>query len=79
MEVSKLRFEPKEVVIIAGAVVAYFTQLNILIGKIDNNNHKSELKFQGFEYRITTLENLSKYAILPSSPKVPEKPKENDN
>jgi hypothetical protein len=75
MEVSKLRFEPKEVVIIAGAAIAYFTQLNILMGKIDNLNHKSELKFQGFEYRITALE-YNKEFIIPTSPKVPEKPKD---
>lgn len=78
MEVSKLRFEPKEVIIIAGAAIAYFTQLNILTSKIDTLNHKSELKFQGFEYRISTLEGLSKYATLPTSPKVPEKPKDEE-
>jgi len=76
MEVSKLRFEPKEVLIIAGAAIAYFTQLNILTSRIDGLKHKSELQYQGHEYRISTLESFSKFAILPTSPKVPEKPKE---
>jgi ABC-type phosphate/phosphonate transport system substrate-binding protein len=36
--------------------------------------HDAELSL--LTYRMSALEAISKYAILPSSPKVPEKPKE---
>lgn len=75
MEVSKLKFEPKDVIMITGGMIAFLTQLNILSSKIDSANHKAELKYQNHEFRITALE-YNKEFIVPTSPKVPEKPKE---
>ncbi len=76
-EVSKLRFEFKEVAYIVMAAVAYFTQLSILSNKIESHKSKSDLTFQSHDFRISALElslKINNYkqqvAILPTSPSV---------
>jgi hypothetical protein len=81
MEVSKLRFDIKEVVYLMVAATAYFTQLTILSNKIETQRTNSALKFQEFTFRIGILEsklNLANtsMAILPQQPNVPKRDEE---
>jgi len=76
-EVSKLRFEFKEVVYIVAAAIAYFTQLSILSNKISDHKSKNDLNFQAHDFRIAALElsfkinNFPKQvATLPTSPTI---------
>ena len=76
-EVSKLKFEFKEVVYIVAAAIAYFTQLSILSNKISDHKSKSDLNFQAHDFRISALElslkvnNFPKQvATLPTSPTI---------
>jgi hypothetical protein len=76
-EVSKLRFEFKEVAYIVAAAIAYFTQLSILSNKIEIYKSKSDLTFQAHDFRISALElsfkvnnYTQKLAILPTSPTI---------
>lgn len=76
-EVSKLRFEFKEVVYIVMAAIAYFTQLSILSNKIEIHKSKSDLTFQSHDFRIAALELSLKIngiprqvATLPTPPSI---------
>jgi hypothetical protein len=76
-DVSKLRFEFKEVAYIVMAAVAYFTQLSILSNKIESHKSKSDLTFQSHDFRISALElslKLNSYtqklATLPTAPTI---------
>jgi hypothetical protein len=76
-EVSKLRFEFKEVAYIVAAAIAYFTQLSILSNKIESYKSKSDLTFQAHDFRISALELSLKInsfpkqvATLPTSPTI---------
>lgn len=69
-EVSKLKFEFKEMAYIVMAAIAWFTQLSILSNKIETYKHKTEMNFQGMEYRLRTVEVASKAAILPTPPSI---------
>ena len=76
-EVSKLRFEFKEVAYIVAAAIAYFTQLSILSNKIEIYKSKSDLTFQAHDFRISALEVNFKVngfpkqvATLPTSPTI---------
>lgn len=76
-EVSKLKFEFKEVVYIVAAATAYFTQLSILSNKIEDYKSKSDLSFQAHDFRISALElsfKINNYpkqvATLPTSPTI---------
>jgi hypothetical protein len=76
-EVSKLRFEFKEVAYIVAAAIAYFTQLSILSNKIEIYKSKSDLTFQAHDFRISALEGNFKVnsfpkqvATLPTSPTI---------
>lgn len=69
-EVSKLRFEFKEVAYIVMAAIAYFTQLSILSNKIENYKHKSDMNFQEMEFRIKAVEIANNVAIMPIPPSV---------
>ena len=76
-EVSKLRFEFKEVAYIVAAAIAYFTQLSILSNKISDHKSKSDLTFQAHDFRISALELSLKInsfpkqvATLPTSPTI---------
>ena len=76
-EVSKLRFEFKEVVYIVAAAIAYFTQLSILSNKIEDYKSKSNLSFQAHDFRISALELSLKVnsfpkqvATLPTAPSI---------
>lgn len=64
-DVSKLRFEFKEVAYIVMAAVAYFTQLSILSNKIESHKSKSDLTFQSQDFRISALELSLKINSLP--------------
>ena len=64
-DVSKLRFEVKEVAYIVMAVVAYFAQLSILSNKIEDHKSKSDLTFQSHDFRISALELSLKINSLP--------------
>ena len=76
-EVSKLRFEFKEVVYIVAAAIAYFTQLSILSNKISDHKSKNDLSFQAHDFRISALElsfKINNYpkqvATLPTAPSI---------
>ena len=76
-EVSKLRFEFKEVVYIVAAAIAYFTQLSILSNKISDHKSKNDLSFQAHDFRISALELSLKVnsfpkqvATVPTSPTI---------
>lgn len=76
-DVSKLRFEFKEVAYIVMAAVAYFTQLSILSNKIESHKSKSDLTFQSHDFRISALElslKINNYnqklATLPTAPSI---------
>ena len=76
-EVSKLRFEFKEVAYIIAATIAYFTQLSILSNKIEDHKSKSDLNFRAHDFRISALELSLKVnsfpkqvATLPTSPTI---------
>jgi len=76
-DVSKLRFEFKEVAYIVMAAVAYFTQLSILSNKIESHKSKSELTFQSHDFRLSALElslKINNYnqklATLPTAPTI---------
>ena len=76
-EVSKLRFEFKEVAYIVAAAIAYFTQLSILSNKIEIYKSKSDLTFQAHDFRISALEGNFKVnsfpkqvATLPTAPTI---------
>jgi hypothetical protein len=76
-DVSKLRFEFKEVAYIVMAAVAYFTQLSILSNKIESHKSKSELTFQSHDFRLSALElslKINNYnqklATLPTAPSI---------
>jgi hypothetical protein len=76
-EVSKLRFEFKEVAYIVAAAIAYFTQLSILSNKIESYKSKSDLNFQAHDFRISALEVNFKVnsfpkqvATLPTAPTI---------
>ena len=76
-EVSKLRFEFKEVAYIVAAAIAYFTQLSILSNKISDHKSKSDLTFQAHDFRISALELSFKVnsfpkqvATLPTAPTI---------
>jgi hypothetical protein len=76
-EVSKLRFEFKEVAYIVAAAIAYFTQLSILSNKIESYKSKSDLTFQAHDFRIAALElsfkvnnYTQKLATLPTAPTI---------
>lgn len=64
-DVSKLRFEVKEVAYIVMAAVAYFAQLSILSNKIEDYKSKSDLSFQAHDFRISALELSLKINSLP--------------
>ena len=64
-DVSKLRFEFKEVAYIVMAAVAYFTQLSILSNKIESHKSKSDLTFQSHDFRLSALELSLKINSLP--------------
>lgn len=70
MQLSKLTFQPKEVIYITMAVVAYFGQLTHLSNKIDAYRYKTDLRLQGVEYRISSLEGNHVSAILPKETKL---------
>jgi len=76
-DVSKLRFEFKEVAYIVMAAVAYFTQLSILSNKIESHKSKSDLTFQSHDFRLSALELSLKInglprqvATLPTAPSI---------
>ena len=76
-DVSKLKFEFKEVVYIVAAAIAYFTQLSILSNKIEDYKSKSNLSFQAHDFRISALELSLKVnsfpkqvATLPTAPSI---------
>lgn len=70
MQLSKLTFQPKEVIYITMAVVAYFGQLTHLSNKIDEHRYKTDIRLQGVEYRISSLEGGKISAILPKETKL---------
>lgn len=70
MNFSKLTFNPKEVIYITMAVVAYFGQLTHLSNKIDEYRYKTDLRLQGVEYRVSSLESNHISAILPKETKL---------
>lgn len=74
MNLSKLTFSPKEVVYIAMAVVAYFGQLTHLSNKIDEYRYKTDLRLQGVEFRISSLEGSLMSAILPKKIQLENEP-----
>lgn len=76
-DVSKLRFEAKEVAYLLVAAVAWFTQLSILSNKISDLKSKSDLTFQSHDFRISALElslKINSYpkqvATLPTPPSI---------
>ena len=68
MQLSKLTFNPKEVIYITMAAVAYFGQLTHLSNKIDEYRYKTDLRLQGVEFRISSLEVNKIAGILPKEP-----------
>ena len=74
MQLSKLTFNPKEVIYITMAVVAYFGQLTHLSNKIDEYRYKTDLRLQGVEFRISSLEANSVSAILPKKIQLENEP-----
>ena len=70
MQLSKLTFNPKEVIYITMAVVAYFGQLTHLSNKIDAYRYKTDLRLQGVEFRISSLEVNKIAGILPKEPNI---------
>lgn len=70
MKISELKFDTKEVIYITMAVVAYFGQLSHLSNKIDAYRYKTDLRVQGIEYRIASLEGGKISAVLPKETKL---------
>lgn len=68
MDFSKIRFEAKEVVYVALAVIGYVGQLAHINSKFDEFRLRTELRLQGVEFRLNTIENKP-LAILPKEPK----------